>query len=88
MKLRFEKPKGQRLHKRFVWISQFEGFMWADKSRKWVRIENIPKIRLESYSSCAPCKSVKAFRRHLKKHPEIKGKAVLVNRFVGYNVYG
>lgn len=83
--MRFVKSKGSRLHKRFIWITNFDSLWWVPKLNKWVKHDDIP-AKVE-YSDCCSCRSLRAFRRHLRKHPEIRGKAILVNRFVGYEVY-
>lgn len=85
MKLRYEQNKGNRLN------SQMDGFeaincewAWNYDLRKWTQEIESGKYR---YSSHAPCKSVKAFRRMLKKAPKgIKFK--LWNKYVGCCVYG
>lgn len=80
----FEKPKGQRIHKRFIGVTNFSGLWWCHKSRVWV--EDIPDPSRETVGIEAPCHSIRAFRRHLRKNPNIRGKAILVSRFIGYNV--
>ena len=79
----FDRPKGQRLHKQFVWV-EVEG-MWYDVRRnKWTDI-----IELDTdYRSGRYCRTLRAFRRMLRKQPHIKGKATLVSRYSGYDVYG
>lgn len=86
MKLKFERTKGNRIHKRFLWVTNFDGLWWLCKSKKWV--SELPKPLTEDASTCCGCKTVKAFKRHLRKHPIIKGKAVLVSRFEGFDVCG
>lgn len=85
MKLRYEQNKGNRLN------SQMDGFeavncewVWNYDLRKWTQEIESGKY---GYSSHAPCKSVKAFRRMLKKAPKgIEFK--LWNKYVGCCVYG
>ena len=79
----FQKPKGQRLYKRFIWITNFNNLWYVESIRKWILTPPIDG----DYSNCVSCKTIRAFRRHLRKHPEIKGKAVLVSRFKGYDVF-
>jgi trehalose-6-phosphate synthase len=80
--MRFDKPKHQRLHKRFVWV-EVEGMWWDLRGKTWIET-----VRSDmDYSSGRYCRSLRAFRRMLRKHPHIKGKATLVSRYVGYNVY-
>lgn len=81
----FDAPVGTRiLGSRFTGITHFSfnkgWFSYADN--KWVDTCAGPA------SSHAVCKSFKAFKRHLRKHPELKdvGEVILVSRFIGYNI--
>jgi hypothetical protein len=85
MKMRFDKQKGQRLHKQFRGITNFSGMWWLHDSKRWV--DKLPMPLTEIAGTTAPCRTLRAFRRHLKKHPNIKGKAILISRFVGFDVY-
>ncbi len=78
----FDKPKGQRLHKQFVWV-EVNGLWWDLRAKRWIETARSDM----DYSSCRWCRSLRAFRRMLRKHPHIKGRATLVSRYVGYNVY-
>lgn len=82
--MRFDKPKGQRLHKHFWGITTTTVMWWSVDDNKW--IDDIPDNH-GTLSTNKPCKTLRAFRRHLRKHPEIRGKAILVSKFVGYDVY-
>lgn len=85
MKLHFDRPKGLRLHKRFFGVN-VKGMWWSVDTKEWV-YEHDERSTL--YCSSAQCNSVKAFRRHLRKHPNIRGKATLVSKFCGgYDVHG
>lgn len=88
--LLFEAPWRQRiLRNRFIGITTFsireEGDkyhpLWWD-GKCWSENPN------GAASSHAPCRSYRAFRRHLKKHQEsLKGyEVVLVNRYIGHNI--
>jgi len=79
--MKFEQCKGNRLHKQFIWITNFSNLWWSPAKNKWVE-----KPEDSCYSNCKKCRSLKAFRRHLRKHPEIRGKAILVSRFIGYDI--
>lgn len=83
--MRFDKPKGQRLHKRFYGV--FVKRMWrVPAANMWM--ENIGGI--EDYhmaSNMCRCKTLKAFKRHLRKHENIRGKATLRSIYIGYDVY-
>lgn len=82
--MRYEKHKNARLHKRFCFITNLDGLWWVPAYRKWVTYDQVGD---NSCQTNIDCRSIRAFRRHLRKHPEIKGKAILVSRFIGYNVY-
>ena len=77
MKFYMEKPF--RLHRYFIWY-QVDGFWWNEKTSKWV-CDSVMKITDDRYSSCKPCRTLRAFRRELRKHPVIRGRARLVNRY-------
>ena len=80
---RFDAPLGERiLNSRFIGITNFDGLWWDYELKKWV-----PEIvGKEGGSTHAPCRSYKAFLRHIRKHPELK-KAILVSRFEGYCIH-
>ena len=88
MTIKYEKPKGSRIKRYFIGIETKNTELWWDcDKRKWFYgIEN--KDPESTVSNHVPCNTVRAFRRHLKKHPEIRGQATLINRYIGYNVYG
>jgi hypothetical protein len=82
MKLLYDQCKGKRIKKQFMWIQVRNPkgrSLWWDTSKKiWGENGN---------TNCVTCKSVKAFRRHIKKHPELKGcKVILVSEFVSHDV--
>ena len=71
--------------KRYCWgicvysNGQQESLWWSKKSRKWIILESMDG----AMSTHAPCFSYRAFLRHLRKHPELKGYEVcLVGRYV------
>lgn len=83
--MRFDKHKGQRLYNQFFGI-YVPGMWWIPSIQNWVT----DYLDIEDYnmaSNFCRCNTVRAFRRHLRKHPCIKGRAVLRSRFVGYDVY-
>jgi hypothetical protein len=85
----FEAEKGTRVH-RYGWgVTVFpntinDRFWWCRHRRQWVSLDN----NTHGLSTHAPCKTFKAFKRHIKKHQEtLKGFTVVwVNRFDGHNV--
>lgn len=85
MKLKFEAGKGSRINYRFMGFTTFEDNWWfSHNSNMW---EQCPTAGENGFSSHQSCRSLKAFRRKLKKAP--KGvEFVLVSRYVGHNVSG
>jgi hypothetical protein len=83
--MKFDKPKGQRIHKQFYGIRSTNSMWWVQSHNRWV--QELPDTGFDIASTIKRCKSLRAFKRHLRKHPEIRGKAVLVSRWVGYNIY-
>lgn len=93
-KFEFEQPPGARiLSGRFFGVCHYghaqEDFVdlwWFDEARRWAPIDELN--HKYTASSHAPVRSFKAFKRHLRKHPELKQveEVVLVSKFVGYNI--
>ncbi len=82
MKIFHTRSKGRRILKsRFIGVS-VEQRWWDCNSRRFIELHEITG----EVSSLAPCQSVKAYRRMIKRNPSMKGKSRLVSRFVGYDV--
>lgn len=86
MKITFEAPLGQRFLRRYVWAittftmnSDQPHLWWSDKKKKWISDTD------ESCSTHKPCKSYKAFFRHIRKHPELKGCEVILVSWIADN---
>ena len=77
MEITFQAPIGQRILRRYIMgITTFDGLWWCYETKRWVEE---PKCNASTH---APCKSYKAFLRHIRKHPELKGyEVILVSRF-------
>jgi hypothetical protein len=95
MKIRYEKPKGRRFKRYFLGIQPIDKYNSEEDTQYWYNYtlgkwqHNNELDRTCSFSNAFwPCRTVRAFRRHLKKHPEMKGKLRLVNRYIGYDAYG
>lgn len=81
----------RHLNSRFMGITTFTlnkdqlPLWWCYETRRWVT--STLDLKRDG-STHAPCRSYKAFERHLKKHvAELEGyKVILVSRFDGYNV--
>jgi hypothetical protein len=85
-KFEFEAPAGTRVLSRGFWsITHFheKNRWWCYKQKRWTN-----KYGDEGATSGYYCRSFKAFKRHLRKHPELKecGEITLVSRFMGYDV--
>ena len=87
----FEAPRGTTIKSsRFLWVSHFDmtkDLWWSDDLRKWAPLAEIRAYGFAA-SNCAPCRSYRAFRRHLKNHPELRGvdPIILMSRYEGYNI--
>ena len=83
----FDAPIGTRiLSSRFFGITQFANadLWWSHSYKKWLTLKQCNG----NCGSTRHTRSFKAFKRHLRKHPELQacGEVVLVSRFVGHNI--
>lgn len=83
MKLKYEARKKTRINYMFMGFTTFEqGWRYDDDENRW---EQNPDNC--SYGNYESCRSMRAFRRKLKKAP--KGvEFILVSRWKGYDVTG
>ena len=83
----FEAPKGTRiLRSRFHGISTFSlDLWWSYEYEKWLPLH---KCGGKGATSTVPCRSFKAFKSHLKRHPELRyaGRVFLGSKFKGHDV--
>ena len=83
----FEKHKGARFHRYFHSITiislETDKIWWCNG--RWMTHEDARATRL-GCSSHAPCRSLRAFRRHLRRHGEAGVRYALVNRYINYGV--
>ena len=83
----FEAPKGTRiLRSRFHGITNFEeNLWWSYEHKKWLPLE---ECGTKGASTTLHCRSFKAFKSHLRRHPELRGvkNVVLTSRFMGHNI--
>ena len=84
----YEASKGNRLMRYFHSVTSTEklpGNLWWNYTLGvWEEYRLHPK---HGYSSHAPCKTFRAYKRMLRKNPELVGRSVLVNRYGGYDIY-
>lgn len=85
--LNYDAPLGARIKsgKGFIGVCIFNkdpGEIWwyIHSTREWV-LSGDEKLKGKDYGSHAGCRSVRAFKRMLRKNPHIIGKAVLCNRY-------
>lgn len=79
------------LNSRFMGVTTFRltddqpSLWWCHKTRRWVTLKS---MSTGGASTHAPCRSYKAFQRHLRKHTAVlQGyDVVLVSCFVDHNV--
>jgi hypothetical protein len=83
----FQAPVGSRiLNSRFIGVTNYYGDLWwSHEHKKWLPLFEVGN---EGASNFADCRSFKAFKKHLKRHPELKEAdfVVLVSRFIGHNI--
>jgi len=85
MKLKYKAQNKTRINSHFIGFTTSEIGWWFDyNTNRW---EQSPEAGEKGYSNHQSCRSVKAFRRKLKKAP--KGvKFILNSKWVGYDVEG
>lgn len=83
----FEAPKGKRILRRgFLGITTFElNLWWSREHGNWLPLE---ECGVKGASSTVPCCSFKAFKSHLRRHPELQaaGTVILASWFVGHSI--
>lgn len=87
--LRHDAPKGERLRRYGIGIEveshDGHSLWWSASKNVWLSDEQWD--RTGTVSSHADCQTLAAFKRHLRKHPELQGRTVRwVNRFFGCDV--
>lgn len=86
----FDVAAGTRvLRSRFIGITHYTrntDLWWATDQRRWCKPSEM--LVREVYSNVAPCNSFKAFKRHLRKHPELQAvdEVILVSRFKDHDI--
>lgn len=84
----FDAPKGTRiLSSRFHGITQFSmDLWWSYEHKKWLPMA---ECGVKGASSTVHCRSFKAFKSHLRRHPELQtGETItLASRFGGYDIH-
>lgn len=73
-KIEFDAQPGRRVKSRFLGITSFDARVyWSSPLKRWVTVEEARKIGDAAYpiGSHAPCRSYRAFLRHLRKHKEL-----------------
>lgn len=91
--MRYERQKPYRLKRYFVGIfalfDEKGNSYWYNYDLKRWEYDTEAQWEKYSYSNLfGPCKTVRAFKRHLRKHPYMRGKLRLHNRYFGFDVYG
>ncbi len=80
--MRYEAPRRQRI-KRYGMGVRVKGYWWLEDSCRWVP-DHEAHGNGNSFSY-APCRTIRAFRRMLREHPHIRGRAFWANRYVGHS---
>jgi hypothetical protein len=85
IKIKFEKPRGQRIKTKFYAIECLQIGYWYDcDTKKW---EIVDKFEGKTLSSVEYCRTVKAFAKKLKTLPK-DVEFRLYSKWVGYDVIG
>ena len=83
----YDAPFGYRiLRSRIMGISTFDhNLWWSYEYKKWLPL---PECGVQGASSMFRCHSFKAFKSHLRRHPELQtsGAVTLCSRFVGHDI--
>ena len=85
-KFEFQQPVGKRiLNSRFIGVTNFHDLWWCYETKSWKTLDECEGGASTNFSDC---RSFKAFKRHLNKHPELKTipEVILCSRFVGYDI--
>jgi len=90
MKLKYDAPKGRRIKRKWFYHIEVENgkYRWWDNvDKKWTDFTNTD----HAHTIFGPvCRSVRAFRRHVRKHKNYMGSSCtfrLVSKYVGHDVY-
>lgn len=83
--MQFVKQKGQRIHYGFYGVSveNSDKCWWC--CNQWMSIEDAIATK-RGYSNFAKVKTLRAFRRHLRKYGSKGVMYILASRFTGYGV--
>lgn len=64
------------------------GFLGVEVKHMWYQSGKWVNDPIGDFTNLAGCKTVRAFRRMLRNNTHIKGKARLIHRYVGCDVFG
>lgn len=85
-KLHYSAPHGHRVDYRWLWVI-VPGMWYNYDQQKWIKDGEPFDCGRASTCHVKP-KSIKAFMRYLKKHPELKGhRVIFVNRWYSPDYY-
>lgn len=78
MTIKFEAKKPNRFHSGFLGVEV--KYLWYSDG-KWTEEPS------GDYTNLADCKTLRAFRRMLRKNPKIRGRARLIHQYIGFDVF-
>lgn len=78
-KMKFGMAKGLRFHRYFCLI-ELDGHWWDHDDKKWLTNDEARKCK-HIKSNGPHCFTIKAFKRHIKKHNYIDGTFKLINLY-------
>jgi len=84
MKLKYQRHRGDRINHNFMGFTTFELYLFNLDLKIWQHVDDLGNC---NYSSHEDCRTMKAFRRKLKKCP-YGVRFMLSSRWKGYNIEG
>jgi hypothetical protein len=88
MKLKYDMSRCGRVKNRMFLGVRVDNMLFLTNLRTWVDENKMDAFYdTEPWSNFAECKSVRAFRRMIRKNNLNKGCAHLISRYIGYDVH-
>lgn len=91
IELQFDAPKGQRMHRYGMGVTVMDDgdpLWWDYEGRQWISGDDASARGIDVSSHVKPVRTLRAFRRHLRRHAEaLRGRRVVwVSRYMGNDV--
>lgn len=83
--IKYQASKGTRVNYGFLGVG-VTGLAYSPELRIWGTWSELYDMGVGGMSEY-PCRTVRAFRRFVRKHPQFHGNMTLLSRWIGHNVY-